>query len=207
MHPYEMRRLMALRHKDERLELKPGSLYNAASWLVKQSFIEVAGSGRQGRRPKHTIYQITAAGELILKTWVTEILSSPTREASSFAVALDHLVYVPPEAALKALERRQSALVGTIAAMDATVGNLRPRIGRINLIEVEYDLVLARAELAWIETIIDELRSGRLQWRTEEILDAVRQASGKTELSKNGSAASAAGKPPSRPVKQRAARK
>ena len=33
MHPYEMRRLMRERHKEERLRLKAGSLYHAIGWL------------------------------------------------------------------------------------------------------------------------------------------------------------------------------
>ena len=180
MHPYEMRRLTALRHKDERLELKPGSLYNAAEWLAKQALIAVSGSGRQGQRPKRTTYRITPAGEAILGTWLTEMLARPQRDASSFSVALDHLLYISPPAADSALERRRAALTGTIADMKAAIKTLRPRIGRINLIEVEHDLALARAELGWIGTVLDDLRRGRLQWNTEEILKTVRPPADKS---------------------------
>jgi hypothetical protein len=60
------------------------------------------------------------------------------------------------------------------------IAGLAPQIGRINLIEVEHDLALARAEHDWIEGIVDELDRGQLRWNTEEILAAVRGPAGAT---------------------------
>lgn len=194
MHPYEMRRLMALRNKDARLELKPGSLYNAATWLLDQRLIAVADSDQQGGRPKRTTYQITAAGRAVLATWVTEMLATPKRDTSSFSVALDHLVYVSPRLATLALDRRKAALAEAITIMAKSLETLRPRIGRINLIEVEHDLVLARAELKWIDTLLTELASGQLEWNTEQILRAVRKPETSTKA-----AAAARANPRTRP--------
>jgi hypothetical protein len=54
---------------------------------------------------------------------------------------------------------------------------LIPRIGRVNVLEVEFELALARAELAWAQAIIQDLLNGTLGWDTEKILEATRGAS------------------------------
>lgn len=180
MHPYEMRKLMDLRHKSDRLELKPGSLYNAVTWLLKQGLIRVAATNRAGRRPNRTIYGITPAGDAAVKSWITQMLAEPQRDTSSFVVALDHLVHVSPADAADVFARRREALARTIADLQARIATLAPRIGRINVIEIEHDLALARAESDWLERTADELRRGTLQWDTDAILAAVRQPAGPT---------------------------
>ena len=176
MHPYEMRRLMKVRHKDERLVLKPGSLYNAVALLLEQGLVEAVETSRQGRRPNRTIYRITAAGKARVAGWIDQMLGEIRRDVTSFSVALDHLVHLTPAEAATALERRRGALTATIAEMESTIAMLTSRISRINLIEVEHDLVLCRAQRDWLEKIVAELRGGDLRWNLQEILVAVRRA-------------------------------
>jgi len=183
MHPYEMRKLMSLRHKSDRLELKPGSLYNAVTWLTRQGLIRVAATTRAGRRPNRTIYRITPAGDTAVRSWLTQMLGEPRQNTSSFVVALDHLVHMSPADAAEVLARRRAALARIIADLQAQIATLAPKIGRINLIEVEHDLALARAEHDWLERILHELRCGTLQWNTEEILAAVRGTAGTASTS------------------------
>lgn len=180
MHPYEMRRLMKLRHKDERLVLRPGSLYNAVSALLEAGAIEAVETRREGARPHRTIYRITPAGKARIPDQIAGMIAEVGRDVSSFAVALDHLVHLSPAAAAVVLQRRQAALAAAVADMRANLATLTPRIGRINLIEVEHDLVLCEAEHAWLGRIIAELRAGTLSWNLQEILAAVRKAAPKS---------------------------
>ncbi|MFC7511804.1 hypothetical protein ACFQV4_20765 [Streptomyces thermocarboxydus] len=39
-------------------------------------------------------------------------------------------------------------------------------VPRMHVIEAEYALSLARAETAWVDSVIEELRSGALAWPT-----------------------------------------
>src|SRR5215831_15069593 len=74
MHPYELRSIISLTHKDDFLQLNPGSLYNSIERLLEARLIEVAETTREGRRPERTIYRITAQGcEEALK-WLRELL-------------------------------------------------------------------------------------------------------------------------------------
>jgi len=60
--------------------------------------------------------------------------------------------------------------------MDATLTILKERIGRIPVLEVELARALRKAELDWVGALIDDLRSGRLDWDVEAILGYLRQA-------------------------------
>jgi DNA-binding PadR family transcriptional regulator len=178
MHPYEMRRLMKLRHKDDRLVLKPGSLYNAVSWLLERQLIEVTGKNRQGRRPQRTTYALLPAGARELTRWLGQLLGDIRKETSSFSVGLDHLLHLPPELAIEHLETRRLGIQTAIGHLETNLPALTGRIGRINVIESEYDLAVFRAQDAWIGQLVADLRSGALRWNTDEILAAARQAAG-----------------------------
>lgn len=184
MHPYEMRKLMKERHKDDRLVLKPGSLYNAVTWLLDQELIEQGASTRAGRRPQRTTYHILPAGERELKRWISEMIVELRNEPSSFSVALDHLVHLTPAAALKSIESRCAALRSAIEYLTATVESVGARVGRVLVIEVEFDRAMFRAQLAWLEELTGELRDGRLQWNLSQILKGAQATAGTPTKSK-----------------------
>jgi hypothetical protein len=45
--------------------------------------------------------------------------------------------------------------------------NVTPRIGRLPLIEVEYALAMRTAEREWVSFIINDVRTGKLNWNPE----------------------------------------
>src|ERR1700682_2624826 len=77
MHPYEMQRQMHLRHTDELLALKRGSLYHAINQLQRDGFIEPVETSRAGRWPERTVYRITPDGDDELVNWLRDLLSTP----------------------------------------------------------------------------------------------------------------------------------
>lgn len=176
MHPYEMRRVMKERHKDARLILKPGSLYNAVTWLQEQGFIVAAETKREGRRPQRTVYRLSSAGAAQLSIGLGEMLTEIRKDVSSFSVALDHLVYITPREAQTFLEARRARLELSIRETENSIAVLTKRVTRINVIELEYDLAVFRAQYAWIERILDELRSGKLHWSSSALINAARKA-------------------------------
>src|SRR5262245_9980031 len=121
MHPYEMRRLMRERNKEERLVLKPGSLYHAIAWLEKSSLIEATRTERQGKRPERTTYRITKAGKNELLKSLRELIAIPLRESASFVVALDHLVHLSPAEAAEQLDQRLKLLEPRLREMDGAL--------------------------------------------------------------------------------------
>jgi len=179
MHPYQMQRLLHLRHKDELLALRRGSLYHAINRLLKLGLIEAAEKTREGRRPERTTYRIGPAGRKALLQQVQDRIALPPRETSEFMAALSFLVHLTPHEAIPKLEARTEWLEKSIADSEATMAALVANVKRINLIETEYLCAMQRAELAWIRKLLAELRSGRFTWDLKTILREAKAPAGR----------------------------
>jgi len=51
-----------------------------------------------------------------------------------------------------------------IFGIDAILQKLIPMIGRAVLVEVEYARAIKRAELEWVRSVSEDIRTGRLTW-------------------------------------------
>src|SRR5215471_7616558 len=87
MHPYELQSIIRITHKDDFLQLNPGSLYNSIERLLQAGLIEVAETARSGRRPERTIYRLTTQGWIEAKKWLLELLESPAPDSIWFYAA------------------------------------------------------------------------------------------------------------------------
>lgn len=177
MHPYEMQRLLRLRHKDEILALKRGSLYHAIGRLERDQLITAKSTSRSGRRPERTTYAITASGRKEFTRVLRHIVATPRRESSEFMAAMSFLVHLTPDEALPRLEERAERLKSEIAVRSAGLTAASKHVQRINLIESEYLVTMLKAEFDWVHKLIAELRRGALTWDLKTILkDAQTQA-------------------------------
>jgi len=79
---------------------------------------------------------------------------------------------------------RSSAFVprleSEIAGLDASLRELVPRIGRLVLLESEYARAMRQAELEWVRSLIEELRSGAITWDPEVLLRLIASAQADT---------------------------
>jgi DNA-binding PadR family transcriptional regulator len=176
MHPYQMQRLLQNRHKDEILSLKRGSLYHAIGRLVRGELIKIESTERNGRRPERTTYRLAAAGRKELIRALRQIISTPRREPTEFMAAMSFLVHLTPAEAISRLEDRCRTLESEIVAREAGIAAVSAYVLRINVVESEYLVALLKAELAWVRTLIIEMRTGRLDWDIKEIFKAIRAA-------------------------------
>jgi DNA-binding PadR family transcriptional regulator len=170
MHPYELQRRIRDWHKDEFLDLKRGSLYHAIARLHKQGAIESVETTREGRRPERTVYRLTEAGERQMLTWLQEMLANPVREPTQFFAALSFLPQLSPECVRAQLQQRTALLEAKIDGLDTVLKTMVPRIGRLVLIEVEYERAMRQAELAWVRSLQTELETGTLSWDPQLVL-------------------------------------
>ena len=164
MHPYEMQRLIRDWHKDEFLDLKRGSLYHAIERLRKAGLIDPIETSREGRRPERTVYQLTEAGERHVCEWLKQLLAVPMREPTQFFAALSFLPHLTPEIVQAQLEERTALLKSEIASLKMVLETMVPKIGRLVLVEVEYAQAMREAELAWVKSLLEDLRTGKLTW-------------------------------------------
>jgi DNA-binding PadR family transcriptional regulator len=163
-HPYEMQRLVRQRRKDFVIGL-PRSLYHAVDRLVRTGLIEPAETSRAGKRPERTRYRITEEGRAELAAWLAELISIPVPGDPLFAAALSYLTRLPPAAALHALQARAAVLEGEVVTADAQVRELGALLPRVHLLEIEHGRAVRQAELAWLRSLIEDVRVGNLTWQ------------------------------------------
>ena len=170
MHPYQMQRLLRLRHKDEILALKRGSLYHAIRRLLRDDLIAIETTGRDGNRPERTTYALTPNGLEEFKSTLRRIVATPRHESSEFMAAVSFLVHLDPKEAVRQLKQRVHGLDAEIAQRTAALQSASVHVQRINLIESEYLLAMLNAERAWTNALEQEVRKEKLTWNLKAIL-------------------------------------
>ena len=169
MHPYEMRRLIRERGKEDLVDLPSGSLYRTIEQLERAGLVEATETSRQGRFPERTVYRLTERGSDELEEWLRELLSRPRKDFPQLVAALSFLPNLQPDDVRAQLEKRIVRLEAEIAAHDAAANQLQVVLPRLFIIENEYARALRQAELAWVRRVVEDLRAGRLTWDRDEL--------------------------------------
>jgi len=171
MHTYRMQQLIKARHKDDVVDVRSrASLYQTIDRLERDGLVAVRGTSRLAGRPERTVYALTDAGRATFVRWLREMLASPAREFPEFPVAIAHLPLLTPSDALRQLERRAEALTAEVERIeDGIRRGGAAALPRLFLLEVEHGLAVQRAELAWLRSVIDDLRASRLTWSAESL--------------------------------------
>jgi DNA-binding PadR family transcriptional regulator len=170
MHPYEVAVTLRERRKEQSIKLNYGSLYAIVESMRKHKFIEEQETERKGNRPERTVYRLTEAGRFELMDWLSELLSRPVKEYTQFEAGLCLLPTLPPGAALDLLKNRCDALAVEIEQARAQAMYCRKlNLPRLFSIESEYSTKLREAELVWVQGLIKDIESGKLEgiaeWR------------------------------------------
>lgn len=167
-HPYKMKRLIRWRGKDQLLSINLDSLYHAIAQLERAELIEPVATGREGRRPERTVYRATEPGLDEPRAWMHDLLVEPANEFPRFIAALARLPVLTPAECRELLERRAVLLEAQIAYGEVGLRGSAD-LPRVFVVEAEYALALKHAELAWLRSMVDDLRGGRLTWDREEL--------------------------------------
>lgn len=167
-HPYRMQQLIKERGKDRVINVqRRASLYQTINQLQRAGLIAVRETQREENRPERTIYELTEKGYQTALNWMREALANPAQEFPEFPAAVSFLPLLAPEDALLQLETRASALAQQIAEIDETLRSLVGELPRLFLLEEELVRATLTAELQWVRTVIEDLRSGQLTWSDE----------------------------------------
>lgn len=177
LHPYGIQRLIKQWGKDQVVNVSQRvSLYRTIDRLHAAGLVSIAETERDQQYPERTVYKITDAGRAATRQWLEEMLAVPRPEFPEFPAALSHVMMLTPRETLALLERRETLLSamhqGLTAGLASTAG-----MPRVISLEVEYILATATAQLTWVRSVIDDIRTGRLSW-TEEELTALAQDNG-----------------------------
>lgn len=165
MHAYRMQQLIKERHKDDVVNVSQrNSVYQTVQRLVRDGLAEIASTERAENRPERTMYRITDAGRETLDEWLRTMLSTPAREYNEFPAALSFLPSLAPPAAIAALTTRIARLEERIRELDAEIAHVGSFLPRLFAIESEYQRQVVAAELTYVESLVQELRTERITW-------------------------------------------
>ena len=169
MHPYQVQLKLKQWGKEKVVNVRQRSgLYRTIERLHEAGLVEVHATEREEQRPERTVYAITEAGEAVLREWQLEMLSTPAREFPQFPAVLSVLPVVSEADALEALSRRSDALVAEVTEIEADMaGGVEIGVPRLFMIEDEFVLAVTKAELAWVNGLVGELRAKALRWDDE----------------------------------------
>lgn len=160
-HPYEMHRFIIDTHKDYVSGL-PRSLYHAVNRLAGAGFIEPSETSREGRAPERTVYAITDEGRAELAHRLRRMLERPDPDTTVMYAALSLIGVLDKREAERSLQTRAATLEGAVSAAETALAGLD--LPRLLLLETEYARALHATELAWLQDVLGDLRSGRLDW-------------------------------------------
>ena len=176
MHPYRMQRLIKERGKDLVINVGQRSqLYKTIDRLLDAGLIAVAEVERNATRPERTNYTITDSGRRALSDWTVDMIAAPRREFPEFAAGLAYLAALDKDDAIVALATRLAAVRAELAELERETESVASWLPRIVLIESEYLIGHLRVDQNWIEALLDDLRSGRLDWNTADLIELARK--------------------------------
>jgi len=166
MHAYRMHELIKARGKDTVVNVtQRNSVYQTIDRLLRSELIRVKKTVRDEGRPERVVYEITGDGSAALQEWLRAMVAEPSIEYPEFPAALAFLMLLASTEALRHLEMRVVALEQQLThARAVTKDALERGVPRLFLIEDEYKQAMLRAQLAWVRSLIDDLRTRKITW-------------------------------------------
>jgi DNA-binding PadR family transcriptional regulator len=170
LHPYGIQRLLRHWGKDEVINLgQRANLYKTINRLHQAGLIAVRQTERDQQYPERTVYELTDEGRRKAPEWLAEMLATVRSEFPQFPVALSFAMGLPPDQVREALERRAAVLRESLAGIEQVLDRYSGTLPRVTLLDDEYRRAVIAAELAWIDGVVDDLRTGALTWSEEEL--------------------------------------
>jgi DNA-binding PadR family transcriptional regulator len=167
LHPYGIQRLIKQWGKDQVVNVgQRTSLYRMMVRLEEADLITAGATEQDERYPERTVYHLTDEGRRICREWLAEILATPRNEFPEFPAGLSFVMLVTPETAGDLLTQRREQLTKRIAELQL---ELRMKVDgqpipRFALLETEYQVAVLVAEAKWVDSVLHDLRTGKLTW-------------------------------------------
>jgi DNA-binding PadR family transcriptional regulator len=171
LHPYGIQRLLKHWGKDEVINVgQRANLYKTIKRLDEAGLIAVRQTERDQQYPERTVYELTEEGRRRAPQWLAAMLTTARNEFPQFPAALSFAMMLPPDQVLAALEQRAAALRESLARVEKSLADYSDALPRVTLLEDEYARAVTGAELAWVEGVLDDLRSGAFTWSEEQLI-------------------------------------
>jgi DNA-binding PadR family transcriptional regulator len=132
-----------------------GSLYPALRALQQDGLVTLDHSARQHGPPKK-IYAITQTGREVLQSWVDRPMA-PEPSLKTFTQRLILADSLSQTGLISLLHQQRAQVAANLAALEEVVTTGDPAAGLGQRLTLEYGLTVARAELAWLDSMLNRL--------------------------------------------------
>jgi DNA-binding PadR family transcriptional regulator len=167
-HVYRMQKLIEEQAKDRVVNVRSRArLYQTIQRLQRLGLVEKEQTQRTQGYPERVVYRVTDAGRETAREWLRETLRATGGEFPEFIAAVSILFGLAPDDAREQLEARAEALAAQVAESEAEIAGAPEGLPRLFLLEEEYRQQVLLAELAWVQGVVEDLRSGKLSWSEE----------------------------------------
>jgi DNA-binding PadR family transcriptional regulator len=171
MHAYRIHALIKARGKDRVVNVRGrASIYQAIDRLQRLGLITVRESGSVDKRPERRVYEITEQGREAAGHWLKEMLAETGNEFPEFLVGISFLTVLTPEEVQQELAKRAEHRRAEADALDALFEQ-HGEVPRVFMLEEELRRATLRAELGWLESVLDDLRTGRITWNDQWLME------------------------------------
>ncbi|GEL94907.1 PadR family transcriptional regulator [Cellulomonas composti] len=167
MHPYQLHQTLVQRGDARLVRVNPGAVYHAVERLERDGLVEALGVDREGGRPERTTYQVTPEGRAAFGTRLRSLLGDDHPTYPLFPVGLAEANELPAEVVALELRRRRDRVAATLAQLQARYDEARALgLPRRYMLDVEHELALAVAEVAWLDGLVTDLedQADPLDW-------------------------------------------
>ncbi|HWS38785.1 MAG TPA: PadR family transcriptional regulator [Actinoplanes sp.] len=165
MHPYDVLTELRGRSAHQAAAITRGSVYDIVAALAGAGWIHETARLRQGNRPERTVYALTASGREELIRRLDDQIRNPRRDFTPFLGAVAYLGALGRAGAVDALTERARRLRERTTDDERRLAEvLGQGLERLFMIEAEFAIHQAHAELAWIDAVLEEIRTGGLTW-------------------------------------------
>ncbi len=171
LHPYGIQRLIKEWGKDQVVNVgQRANLYKTINRLTEAGLVAVRHTERDQQYPERTVYEITDAGRETCLRWLEDMLSTVRNEFPDFPAALSSIMLLGPSPALAVLTKRATAAADVVERLRGELAGPGASLPRVTMLETEYQLAVATAELDWLNGVIDDLADESLTW-SEDLLE------------------------------------
>lgn len=173
LHPYGIQRLIKHWGKDRVVNVgQRANLYKTIKRLHEAGLIAVRQTERDQQYPERTVYELTGEGRRQVTVWLAGMLATVRNEFPQFPAALSFAMLLSPGQVLAGLEQRAAVLREELDKIGQDLENLSGTLPRVTLLDDEYRRAVTAAELAWIDGLLGDLRTGALTWDQEQLASA-----------------------------------
>ena len=126
-----------------------GSLYPALHAMLEDDLVTVEVIPRQNKPPRK-IYTITEVGKQTLRKWVAQPIAS-SASLKAFLMRLILASNLSHDGLVAHLEQRRAQVAAQQLALEQTVEAMDEQVDLGYLLTLDYGLIVAAAEIAWLE--------------------------------------------------------